>query len=100
MDLTRFFSHFVPSRFLGGAVLCLVLLGSGCQSVQDLSLKKISDNTYQVTASDETDQDANANALALATRFCQGLGLQSQTVSGESSMVQSVHTFLLTFHCV
>ena len=82
-------------------LLCPVLVFSlgGCQSVQDISLKKLSDNTYQITVADETDQAANLNALAGASRFCQRLGMQSQTVSGESSVVQGVNNFLLTFHC-
>jgi len=61
--------------------------------------KKLSDNTYQITVADETDQAANLNALAGASRFCQQLGMQSQTVSGESSVLQGVNHFLLTFHC-
>ena len=65
----------------------MILLG-GCQSVQDVSLKKLSDNTYQVTAADETDQLANGNALAMASQFCQRLGAQSQTVSGNALVEQ------------
>ena len=82
--------------------LCCAFLAlnlGGCQSVQDISLKKLSDNTYQISVADETDEAANLNALAGASRFCQQLGMQSQTVSADSSMVQSVNHFQLTFHC-
>ena len=82
------------------AVCAVVALCLGaCQSVQDMSFKKLSDNTYQLTVADETDQAANINALNGAARLCQRLGMQSQTVSGESSMVQGVHHFALTFRC-
>jgi hypothetical protein len=90
------------SRMTGPGALCCVVLAlnfGGCQSVQDISLKKLSDNTYQITVADETDQAANLNALAGASRFCQQLGMQSQTVSGESSVLQGVNHFRLTFHC-
>ena len=83
--------------FLGAS---FVLGLAGCQSVQDISMKKLSENTYQVSVLDETDQAANINALAMASKFCQRLGMQSQTMSGESSVVQGVNQFLLTFHCV
>jgi hypothetical protein len=82
--------------------LCCAFLAlnlGGCQSVQDISLKKLSDNTYQISVADETDEAANLNALAGASRFCQQLGMQSQTVSADSSMVQGVNHFQLTFHC-
>jgi hypothetical protein len=78
----------------------LVILLGGCQSVQDVSLKKLSDNTYQVTAADETDQLANGSALAMASQFCQRLGAQNQTVSGNALVEQGVHHFVLVFHCV
>ena len=97
--------HFGPTLFHSltrpAVFFCMALSVGlrGCQSVQDISLKKLSDNTYQITVADETDQTANLNALAGASRFCQRLGLQSQTVSGESSVVQGVNHFLLTFHC-
>ena len=78
----------------------LGLFLSGCQSVQDLSLKKLSDNTYQVTAADETDQAANVNALAMAAQFCQRLGMQSQTANGNALVEQGVHQFILVFHCI
>jgi len=82
--------------------LCCAFLAlnlGGCQSVQDISLKKLSDNTYQISVADETDEAANLNALAGASRFCQQLGMQSKTVSADSSMVQGVNHFQLTFHC-
>ena len=82
--------------------LCCVFLAlnlGGCQSVQDISLKKLSDNTYQISVADETDEAANLNALAGASRFCQQLGMQSQTVSADSSMIQGANHFQLTFHC-
>lgn len=87
------------SGFFALFSIVLALNLAGCQSVQNISLKKLSDNTYQITVADETDQAANVNALAGASRFCQQLGMQSQTVSGESSVLQGVNHFLLTFHC-
>ena len=90
-------SIFRPAVFACAGAM--ILLG-GCQSVQDVSLKKLSDNTYQVTAADETDQLANGNALAMASQFCQRLGAQSQTVSGNALVEQGVHQFILVFHCL
>lgn len=68
--------------------------------MQDLSLKKLSENTYQVSVTDETDQDANLNALAAASQFCQRLGMQSQTVNASSQAEQGANHFVLVFRCV
>ena len=82
-------------------VVCvgLSLLLCGCQSVQDLSLKKLSDNTYEVSVTDETDQAANINALAAASQFCQRLGMGSQTVNASSHAEQGANHFVLVFRC-
>jgi hypothetical protein len=100
MTWDRYQRLFFLHQMLLFMTVCLFFGLTGCQSVQDISMKKLADNTYQVTVLDETDQAANNNALAMASNFCQRLGMQSQTMTGESSVLQGVHQFLLTFHCV